>query len=83
MTDKEIFDNIKAERTKTKFKLKALRYMKRDIDMKLRYHIGEQNINEDNTANLLAQMRAIESQEAKIRQNKNNSQAYKFTTNAY
>lgn len=82
MTDKEIFQELKKGRVDKRRKLKAVKYLKTEVNRKLIFGIsvddGFKEVDEATRVDLLRQLEALEVNEATIRGNKFNSKAYKF-----
>jgi hypothetical protein len=75
MTDKEQFDNNKKQTKYRKSKIKMAKFLKADINRKLSFN----NPDENETINLLQQLRSLEIEDTKIRRNKHSSSFYEFT----
>lgn len=74
MTDKQIFDQLKAERKEFTRKKKMLKFMKAEVNRKLMFL----NINEEDRSNLIVELQQIEINDFTLRRNKYNSKHYKF-----
>jgi hypothetical protein len=74
MTDKEIFDGLKAGNRKNRSQMRMLKYLQADINRQLLFT----HIDEDRRIDLLAQLSGVETNKFKIRRNKFNSSAYEF-----
>jgi len=75
MTDKQIFDELKAQSKERKRKFKMIKFLKASVNSKLNF---TPNLLEDGKVELLQQLHEIELNEMRIRRNKFNSSAYTF-----
>jgi hypothetical protein len=82
MTNKEIFQELKKGRIDKRRKLKAVKYLKIEVNRKLVFGISEEDgfrkLDEATRVDLLRQLEALEINEATVRGNKFNSKEYKF-----
>ena len=75
MTDKEQFDNNKKQTKYIKSKIKMAKFLKADINRKLSFG----NPDENETVNLLQQLKVLEVDDTIVRRNKYSSSFYEFT----
>jgi len=74
MTDKEQFDLGKKRLQGIRNKKRLLKFMKKETNRKMFFVQSEEEY-----TNLLAELRAIEINDTKVRRNKYGSKAYEFT----
>jgi hypothetical protein len=82
MTDKEKYQEMKLVKWERRRKLRSIKFLKTEINRKLVFGVstesGFEQVDDEKRIDLIAQLEALEINEAKIRRNKFNSSFYKL-----